>query len=64
VDAVCVPEVPVMVIVYCPVGAELLATRVSMLDVPLLVTGLGENDAVTPSGKPEAERVTLPLNPY
>jgi len=28
------------------------------------VVGLGENDAVTPLGKPDTERFTLPANPY
>ena len=27
------------------------------------VAGFGEKDAVTPLGKPDAERVTLPVNP-
>ena len=35
--------------------------RVSVL---LLVAGLGLNAAVTPLGKPDAERVTLPLKPF
>lgn len=51
-----------MVTVYCPVGAELLTASVSVLDVP--VVGFGEKDADTPLGKPEAARLTLPLNPY
>jgi hypothetical protein len=41
--------------------AELLAVSVIVL---LPVVGLGANDAVTPLGKPDAERVTLPVNPY
>lgn len=38
-----------------------LAVNVSVL---LFVVGFGENDAVTPAGKPETENVTLPLNPF
>jgi hypothetical protein len=53
--------VPVTVTVYCPIGAELVAVNVSKL---LLVAGFGENEAVTPVGKPETERFTLLLNPY
>ena len=55
------PEVPVMVTVDVPVVAELLAVRVSTLDP---VVGFVPNDAVTPLGKPDAARVTLPLNPF
>jgi len=54
------PEVPVTVTVNAPVVAVLLAVRVSML---LLVVGLVPNEVVTPLGKPEAARVTLPVNP-
>ena len=59
--AVSVPDVPVMVMLYCPRLTELVAANVIML-VP--VVGFGANDAVTPLGKPDAERVTLPVNPY
>jgi len=55
------PDFPVMVTLYCPRGAELLAVSVNVL-VP--VVGFGEKDAVTPLGRPDAERVTLPVNPY
>jgi hypothetical protein len=58
--AVSEPEVPVTVTVNAPVVAVLLAVRVSML---LLVVGLVPNEAVTPLGKPDAARVTLPVNP-
>ena len=58
---VILPEVPVMVSVLVPTAAELLAVRVSVL---ALVAGFGENAAVTPEGRPETERLTLPLNPY
>ena len=55
-----VPEAPVMVTVAVPVVAEPLAVRVSTL-LPLV--GLVAKDEVTPLGKPEATRVTLPLKP-
>jgi hypothetical protein len=58
--AVRLPEVPVMVIVALPTAAVLLAVSVSTL-VP--VVGLVANDAVTPLGRPEAARLTLPVNP-
>src|SRR5215469_17193354 len=60
VDAVVEPEVPVMVTVDVPVVAVLLAVNVTTL---LPVVGLVPNDAVTPLGKPEAARVTLPVKP-
>ena len=58
--AVRLPEVPVIVTVDVPVVAVLLAVNVSTL-VP--VVGFVPNAAVTPLGKPEAARVTLPVNP-
>ena len=58
--AVRLPEVPVMVTVDVPAVAELLAFSVRTLDP---VVGLVPKDAVTPVGKPEAARVTLPANP-
>ncbi len=58
---VCEPDVPVMVTVYCPRVAALLAVSVRVL---LPVVGLGEKDAVTPLGSPETERFTLPVKPY
>jgi hypothetical protein len=53
-----VPEVPVIVTVAVPVVAVLLAVSVRLL-VAVVVPGL--NAAVTPLGRPEAERVTLLL---
>jgi hypothetical protein len=50
-----------MVTVTVPVVAALLAVSVSVLDV---VVGLGLNDAVTPLGRPEADKLTLPLKPF
>ena len=58
--AVRLPEVPVMVTVDVPVVAVELAVSVSTL-VP--VVGFVPNAAVTPLGRPDAARVTLPLNP-
>ena len=54
------PEVPLMVTVEVPAAAELLAVSVSTLDA---LAGFVPNDAVTPLGRPEAARVTLPLKP-
>ena len=59
---VCVrlPDVPVMVTVDVPVVAVELAVN----DTELVeVVGLVPKLAVTPEGRPEAERVTLPVNP-
>ena len=50
-----------MVTVTVPVAAVAVAVRVSVL---LEVAGFGLNPAVTPLGKPVAERVTLPLKPF
>jgi hypothetical protein len=58
--AVAEPDVPVIVTVDPPIDAVLLAVNVSTL-VP--VVGLVPNAAVTPLGRPDAARVTLPVNP-
>ena len=58
--AVRVAEVPVIITVYVPAAAELLAASVITLDAAL---GFVPNVAVTPVGTPDAARVTLPLNP-
>ena len=50
-----------IVTVAAPVVALLLAVRVSAL---VLVAELGLNDAVTPLGKPDAARLTLPVKPF
>jgi hypothetical protein len=55
------PDTPVMVTVTVPVVAALLAVSVNVLEV---LTLLGLNDAVTPPGKPDAERLTAPLKPF
>lgn len=54
------PDVPVIVNAVAPTVAEPLAVKVSTV---LPLAGLGLNEAVTPLGRPEAEKVTLPLNP-
>jgi hypothetical protein len=59
--AVRLPDVPVIVMVLVPRPAELLAVSVSVL---YPVVGFGAKDAVTPAGRPDAERLTLLLNPY
>ena len=48
-------------IVAVPVLAAALAVNVSVL---VVVAGFGLKDAVTPLGKPDAARLTLPLNPF
>ena len=55
------PEVPVTVTVAVPVVAVLLAVRVSVL---VLVVLAGLKLAVTPAGSPEADKLTLPVNPF
>jgi hypothetical protein len=55
------PETPLMATVDVPVLAVLLAVSVRLL-AP--VVGFGLNDAVTPLGNPEADKLTLPLNPF
>jgi hypothetical protein len=53
--------VPVTVTVAEPVTAPAEAVKVKvLLDVALL----GLKDAVTPAGRPDAARVTLPLKPF
>src|SRR2546421_283048 len=55
------PEVPLMVTVVVPVVAVPLAVNVTVL---VLVVLAGLKLAVTPLGRPEADRLTLPLNPF
>jgi len=55
------PDVPVTVSVTVPVVAVLLAVKVSVL---LLAELLGLNDAVTPLGRPDADKLTLLLKPF
>ena len=55
------PDVPVTVMLPVPTVAVLLAAKVKVLE---LVAGFGLKEAVTPLGKPEADRETLPLKPF
>ena len=55
------PDVPVIVTVTVPLVAVLLAVSVNVL---VLAVPLGLNDAVTPLGKPDADKLTLPLKPF
>jgi len=55
------PDEPVTVTVLVPGGAVLLAVSVNVL---VLVVLLGLNDVVTPLGRPDADKVTLPLKPF
>src|SRR6267143_5170602 len=50
-----------MVTVTAPVVAVLLAVSVKVL---VAVAGFGLKDAVTPLGRPEADKLTLPLKPF
>jgi hypothetical protein len=58
VDAFTEPDVPVTVTVDVPVVAKMLAVSVSKL---LPVVGLGLKDAVTPPGRPDADKLTFPV---
>jgi hypothetical protein len=55
------PDAPVIVTVTVPVVAVLLAVSVNVL-VPAVLVGL--NDAVTPPGRPDADKLTLLLKPF
>lgn len=55
-----VPEVPVTVIVDVPTVAVELAVNVKTL---VEVVGFVPNEAVTPEGRAELERLTLPVKP-
>jgi hypothetical protein len=52
---------PVRVTVTVPVAAVPLAVSVNVLVLTVL---LGLNDAVTPLGRPDADKLTLPLKPF
>ena len=54
-------EVPVTVTVAVPAVAVLLAVSVSVL---VAVAGFGLNDAVTPLGRPDADKLTPLLKPF
>jgi hypothetical protein len=66
VEAAKVPDVPVMVTVTVPVVAALLAVSVNVLvlAVLLLAVLVGLNDAVTPLGMPDADKLTPLLKPF
>ncbi len=55
------PDLPVTVTEAVPVAAVLLAVNVNLLVLAVL---LGLNDAVTPLGRPEADKLTLPVKPF
>ena len=55
------PDVPVMATKAVPVVAVLLVVSVKVL---VAVAGLGLNEAVTPLGRPDADKLTLPLKPF
>jgi hypothetical protein len=55
------PEAPVMVTGIVPIVAVPLAVSVTVLAV---LAGFGVNDAVTPLGKPDTDKLTLPLKPF
>jgi hypothetical protein len=61
VEFVRLPEVPLTVSVTLPGVAVLVAVRVKTLDV---VAGFGLNDAITPAGRPDTVKPTLPLKPF
>jgi len=52
------PDTPLTVMVVVPTAAALLTFRVSMLE-PVVTLGL--NEAVTPFGRAEADKLTLEL---
>jgi hypothetical protein len=53
--------VPVIVTVAVPMAAVLLVVNVNLL---VVVAGFELNDALTPLGRPEADKVTPPLKPF
>lgn len=59
--AVSFPDVPLITALYCPRLAVFDAVKVSVLPELLDV---GENEPVTPLGRPETERFTLPPDPF
>ena len=50
-----------LILLFPAAGAVLLAANVSVLVLAVL---LGLNDAVTPLGRPDADKLTLLLNPF
>ncbi len=62
-----VSDVPLMVTVDVPVVAAALAVSVNVLVLVVLfglIVLLGLKEAVTPLGKPEADKLTLPVKPF
>lgn len=55
------PDVPVIVTVDVPVAAVALAVRVNEL---VVVAEAGLKDAVTPLGRPDADKLTVPAKPF
>ena len=55
------PDVPLMVTFAVPAGAVLLAANVKVL-APVVL--LGSKEAVTPLGRPEVLKLTLPVKPF
>jgi hypothetical protein len=55
-----VPDLPLALTLKVPVVAELLTVKVNVL---LDVEGFGLKEAVTPIGRLDAEKVTLPVKP-
>jgi hypothetical protein len=60
IELVRLPELPVMVTLIVPVVAVLLAESVKVLVVKALP---GLKVAVTPAGRPDADKATVPLKP-
>lgn len=60
VELVKLAHIPVTVTLNVPVAAAALAVRVRVL-APVVLAGL--KDAVTPLGRPEATKLTMPLKP-
>jgi hypothetical protein len=56
-----VPDVPVIDILAVPMAAVPLAVSVNTLVLAVL---LGLKDAVTPLGRPDADKLTLPVKPF
>jgi hypothetical protein len=61
VELVRVPEVPVIITLAAPTVAVLVVVNVNVL---VLVVLAGLKEAVTPLGRPDADKLTLPLKPF
>ena len=55
------PAEPVTVTLNAPIAAVPLAVNVNVLAV---VAGFALKDAVTPLGRPDVDKLTLPLKPF